>query len=528
MSQPGLDPSDSTSLLSIEELLRPEAYPHMVSELTLRETHLSWIVLTGGLAYKIKKPVKLDFIDASTRERRRRYCEEELRLNRRLAPDLYLDVVTIRRRDGCAFIGGDGAVLDHAVCMRQFPAADELPALLARSDVDTVQIEALAELLAAFHLGAPVAAPDRTPARTEQMYETVLGNLEQLLSHLAPVEAPPRLGRLVDWTHESARALEGVFRLRERNGFVRECHGDLHASNIVRHQGRLVPFDCIEFDPRLRWIDVINDIAFLVMDLMSHERPDLAFALLSRYLEITGDYEGMQLLPFYAAYRALVRAKVDALTAEAVPARAAESLDRQRWRIRAAESWATPRQTVLVLMHGVSGSGKSWLSSRLVPRVPGIRIRSDIERKRIAGIDVAQSAAAPVRAGLYSPQFTRRTYSRLIDCTETCLRAGLSVIADAAFLEASDRHLFRALAARLRVPCVIVACEADPVTLARRIAERSGSKDPSDATLAVLDSQLRENAPFDPEELPCVIRIDTRDADAVRRVEQAIQARSAA
>lgn len=528
MTQPTLDAAATSALQSIQDLLRPDAFPHASSELVLRETHLSWVILTGPFAYKIKKPVKFDFIDASTLERRRHYCEEELRLNRRLALELYLDVVAVTLRDGRAVFDGDGAALEYAVRMRQFAAADELPALLAANGVDTAQIEALAELLGAFHMGAAVAPPDRAPEKTEEMYDTVLGNVAQLFTHLAPIDSSPSLGRVVDWTHDNARALESTFQLRERNGFVRECHGDLHAANIVRIRNRLVPFDCIEFDARLRWIDVINDIAFLVMDLMSHGRADLAFALLSRYLEVTGDYEGVRVLPFYATYRALVRAKVDALTAEEVPARAAEFLDRLRRRIRAAENWTTTRHPILILMHGASGSGKSWLSSRLVPEVSAVRMRSDLERKRLAGVNAMQSAAAGVREGIYSPQFSHRTYSRLEDCAETCLRAGLNVIVDAAFLETVDRQLFRALAARLRVPYVIVSCEADPITLAKRVMERSGRKGPSDASISVLDTQLREIEPFESTEQPYVVHIDTSEPDAVRRVSQVIAARCAA
>lgn len=523
MLQQPVPSTERPAMAAIAALLRPEAFPHAVSQLTLRETHLSWVVLTGTYAYKIKKPVKLDFVDASTLELRRHYCEEEVRLNRRLAPELYVDVVPITKVGGRPVIGGDGPAVEYAVRMQQFDAADELPALLASNVVDINQIEMLAESLASFHLKAAVALPERRPEGTEAMYETVLGNAIQLHAQLSGSAAGTNVRRLMDWTCETARLLNGVFHFRAGNGFIRECHGDLHAANIVSINGRLVPFDCIEFDPKLRWIDVMNDVAFLVMDLMSHERADLAFALLSRYLEITGDYEGVRVLPFYAVYRALVRAKVDALTAAQVPARADEFNDRLQRRIAAAQSWSAARHPRLILMHGASGSGKSWLSGRLVPVLGAVRMRSDLERKRLAGIDAAQSAAAGVGKGIYSPEFSHRTYSRLDDCAETCLRAGISVIIDAASLEDTDRRLFRALAARTSVPQVIVSCEADPITLARRVMERSGRGDASDATLAVLDSQLREMDSFDAAEAPFVVHVDTREPDVVQRVARAIR-----
>jgi len=514
---------------SIQDLLRADAFPHAVHELQLRETHISWVVLTGSFAYKIKKAVKLDFIDASTLERRRHHCAEEIRLNRRLAPDLYLGVVAITLDDGRAVVGGAGPVVDYAVRMRQFAASEELPALLARNDVDAEQMAALGQLLAEFHLKAMVAPAIRAPEKTEQIQRTVLGNLHQLLENIGRADPSSSLDRLLAWTRDTARELEATFQLREREGHVREGHGDLHAANIVRHAGRLVPFDCIEFDPRLRWIDTIDDIAFLVMDLMSAARSDLATALLSRYLEVTGDYAGLRVLPFYATHRALVRANVDALTAVAVSARATELRARLQQRLSAATSWTISwtwrTRPKLILMHGASGSGKSWLSSRLIPEVPALRIRSDLERKRLAHLAPTQSSAAGVREGIYSPGFSHRTYGRLAECAEHCLRVGCNVIVDASFLQAADREMFNALAIRLGIDCVIVSCQSDPITLSRRVIDRATQgKDPSDSTLAVLDAQLRELVPFAPHEKPRVITIDTQAPHAAQRVLKDIRA----
>jgi aminoglycoside phosphotransferase family enzyme/predicted kinase len=512
--------------LDIRELLRPEAYPHPVEAIELRETHISWVVRTGAFAYKIKKPVKLAFIDASTLQRRHFLCEQELRLNRRLAPAIYIDVVPVARSGGRLVVGGTGPAIDYAVRMHQFAASDELPALLERDAVTIEQLTALGDTLAQFHLRAPVAPRKHAPQRTERMYDSVLGNLAQLLTHLDSPQPAGQLGRLVDWTHERADSLEPTLQQREQSGFVRECHGDLHAANIVRLKERLVPFDCIEFDPNLRWIDVMSDIAFLVMDLASHNRADLAFVLLSRYLEVTGDYEGLRVLPFYAVYRALVRAKVDALMIENVPARAAEFRNRLQQRLTAAQAWTTPAPPRLILMHGPSGSGKSWLSAQLVPLLHAVRIRSDLERKRLAGIDVDEPAGARVREGIYASEFSHRTYARLADCAESCLHAGLSVIVDAAFLDVTDRRLLRTLAARLKVSCAIVSCESDPITLSQRVDERARErKDVSDATLAVLDAQLRGIQPFEPAEESCVIHIDTAEPHAVQRVTNAIRDR---
>jgi aminoglycoside phosphotransferase family enzyme len=296
-----------------QDLLSAAAFPHTVGELSVRETHISWVILTGQFAYKIKKPARLDFLDCSTLEQRQHFCNEELRLNRRLVPELYLDVVPITCCNGSLHIGGDGVTVEYAVRMKQFDAAAELPQLLRMQRVERKELLELAELLARFHLHTPVARPGTELVRTQQTLDAVLGNLSQLLAQSESLQAAPSLRTLSGWCHEQAVALESVLAAREKDGFVRECHGDLHAANIVRYGLRLVPFDGIEFDPSLRWIDVMNDLAFLLMDLVSSGRHDLALTVLSRYLEVTGDYAGVSLIPFYCVYRALVRAKIDGL-----------------------------------------------------------------------------------------------------------------------------------------------------------------------------------------------------------------------
>jgi hypothetical protein len=448
-------------VLQIEDLLRPEAFDHAVARLEVRETHISWVILTGPFAYKIKKPVRFDCLGGATLEQRRHYCEEELRLNRRLAPELYLDVVAITHADGHAHVGGPGQVVEYAVRMKQFNADDELSALLEKNKVSLDEVTALAELLARFHMSAPVASRNDAQERPQETYAPVLGNLAELAGHLKSVDPAPDLSRLVDWISGNAHALEATFLSRERSGCVRECHGDLHAGNIVRSQQRLVPFDCRVLDPKIRWIDVISDIAFLVMDLVSWRRADLAFALLSRYLEITGDYAGIRLLRFYAVHRALVRATIDALGAERVPARATEYRERLRRRVRSAAHWMSPGEPSLIVMHGPPGSGKSRLSERLVPALQAVRIRSDLERRRLAGIGAPKFLAAAFRHGIHSPGFNRRTYSRLLDCAENCLSAGFNVVVDAAFPDAADRESFQALARRLRTHYLIVSCQLD-------------------------------------------------------------------
>lgn len=510
----------------IKQLLCADAFSHPTSKIELRETHLSWVVLTGSFAYKIKKPVRLDFIDASTLSQRRHFCNEELRLNQRLAANLYVKVVTVSLHDGHARVGMPGGhVVDYAVCMRQFDGENELAALLESEEVALSEVTDLAEKIALFHMSAPTTEHGYHNDRTEQTYDTVFTNLASLISNAQDIEPLPALDRLHEWTHQQARQLEPFLNLRARSGCIRECHGDLHSRNIVRWKDRLLPFDCIEFDPRLRWIDVLSDLSFLVMDLVSHDREDLATALLSKYLEITGDYDGVRVLPFYAVYRALVRAKVDAISIRQSSAHAEEFRQRLRRRVQTAVEWLDRPRPMLILMHGASGSGKSWLSERLVPNFPALRIRSDIERKRFVR-SVAQPAGPCDSNDLYAPDVTHRTYARLLECAESVTQAGFSAIVDATFLNPIDRELFHGLARRLQCAYAIVSCHADTPTLTQRIEARAReAADPSDADRRVLAMQLNSLLPFPEDERPDVIFADTRDPLVVRHVTSALQSK---
>lgn len=509
--------TNRNSPLRIEELLDPTAFPHAVSEVRLVETHISWVILTGSFAYKIKKPVKLDFIDTSTLERRQHCCNEELRLNRRLAPELYLRVVPITRQHGRAHVAGDGEPIEYAVCLKQFSQDQELPALLERRDVSLPEMMQLAETLAYFHLRTPQSSDSRAPDTTQRIFDTVLDNLEQLLEG----QQTPELRRLRDWTRAAIAAYEPAFEARASAHHIKECHGDLHAANIVRFEGRLVPFDRIDFDAHLRLIDVMNDIAFLFMDLHSRRREDLAAVVLNRYLEITGDYDGVRLLPFYAVYRALVRAKVDAVVIAQSPRRSDEYIDRMQRRVHTATEMTERRQPVLLLMHGVSGSGKSWLSEQLVALLPALRIRSDVERKRLFGT----SSPAGVKRGNYAPEMSHRVYGSLVECAESCLQAGFNVIVDAAFLDAADRELFTGLADRMLVTCAFISCHADSTTLLHRVVTRAEhGDDASEANQAVLSAQLRAFEPLDLKQDRPIIQVDTRDADAIEKVVRAVHA----
>jgi len=514
--------------VSIRELLRPAAFPHAVTHLRLTETHISWVVLTGPYAYKIKKPVRFPFLDASTLERRQRLCDEELQLNRRLAPDLYIDIVPIViGPGGQPLAGAAGTPVEYAVRMHEFEPSQELSSLLHADSVSEHDVTDLASVIADFHRRAPVA-PVTSPYGTyEAVSEEVLSNLAVLQEHGVADPDAEAFKSLARWTRGNLARLEPVIHDRRRGGAVRECHGDLHARNIVRWRGRWTPYDCIEFAPQLRWIDVMSDLGFLFMDIAAHARSDLAFVCLSRYLEGTGDYAGLQLLPFYAVYRALVRAKIDALAAEAADFASAQALHaRLSGRLSVATRLIAPRRPALILMHGVTACGKSWLSDRLIPVVQAVRVRSDLERKRMSNVAPLAQRGARVLEGPYALEASRDTYARLLECADVALRAGFNAIVDAAFLSFADRDMFRALARQLDCGFLIVSCQADPATLEARLEGRARTGlDPSEATRAVLEHQLATQEELSGQERANVLTVDTNWLTSADAGVEAVRAR---
>jgi hypothetical protein len=495
----------------IEDLLVAGAYPHPVAHLRLQQTHISWVVLTGLFAYKVNKPVRYAFIDASTLERRRFLCEEELRLNQRFAPDLYLDVVPITRDGGRLKIGGNGEPVEFAVRMHEFDPAQELANRLAHDAITTQDMNAFATRIADSHLRAAVATAQGPFGSFQKARAAMLENFSLLRTHLGDARELQLLDRLAAWTEDSLTRLEPLIQSRRLSGMVRECHGDLHARNIVHWRQQWLPFDCLEFDPELRWIDVMSDVAFLFMDLMSRQRADLAHEFLSRYLEVTGDYEGLRLLPLYAAYLALVRAKVDALGADTAGPEERQALEaRLAERLATAVRFMDAESPALVIMHGVTGSGKSWLSSRMISAIPAVRIRSDLERKRLAGVAPTGRRVFDVGKGDYTAASRQRTYQRLLECVGYVLDGGRSVIVDATFLDPVHRDMFRALALQQRCRFLIVSCVSDAATLETRLETRTRNRlDPSEATQAVLDQQLRSLQPLTAEEMLQAVNVDT-------------------
>ena len=443
-------------------LFSPRAYPHPVRAVDLVETHVSWILLTGEFAYKIKRPVQYPFVDQRSLECRQFLCHEEVRLNRRFAPQLYLAVCPISVRAGEAQVEGSGPVIEYAVRMREFPRAAELDHLLEAAMIEPTELQPFGGELAQIHARLPVAQPAENWGRPEAHATLILRNVEECS------EAGKILGSIHD-LHLLQVALgalaEATLSLRcqrRADGRVRECHGDLHTGNIVRYGARLLAFDSLEFDPAFRWIDVADEISFL-LDLLARQYPLHAQAFLAGYLTESGDYQACALLPLFTAHRALVRAKITALAATQTAADRAElGSARQQYQayVESARRALAPRRPILVLMCGLSGSGKTWLAQRLAPALSAVHLRSDVERKRLAGLSATDRSKSPVGEGLYSHHASRAVYKRLAECAADTLEGGYTTLVDATFGRAEDRARFRDLAMRLGVELCVLYCHA--------------------------------------------------------------------
>jgi uncharacterized protein len=509
------DPVEAQQAL-IAALADPRAYPHDVERVRHIETHISHILLTGHYAYKIKKPLNLDFLDFSTLAARKFFCEEELRLNRRLSRTLYLETVPIGGTLGRPALGATTGIIEYAVKMHEFGQSALFDAMLERGELAAEHIDALAATVATFHERAERANPPQGYGSAASIEAPMRQNFVQIAKLLGSAAERIELAMLQSWSLAEHMALLSLYAKRQEQGFIRECHGDLHVGNIALVNGETQIFDCIEFNPNLRWIDVANEIAFFVMDLEERGHRRLAYRFLNAYLERTGDHGCVRLLGAYQVYRALVRAKVArvrALQSHLGDAERAAALETYQAYITFARRLTTKAQPALILMHGLSGSGKSTVARGLAEQLPGIRVRSDVERKRLHRLSALQSSASGLGAGLYAEDASRATYERLAHLADTILDAGDVAVIDAASLKRWQRDLLRRVADERRVPFWIVSCEADLSILRQRITEREQQgRDASEASQTVLEGQLAQNEPLGEDERTHLIGIDTARA----------------
>jgi aminoglycoside phosphotransferase family enzyme/predicted kinase len=533
---------------ALQDQLRAAALP-----VALYETHISWVLVAGADAYKIKKAVKLPFLDFSTLEKRRHYCLQEASLNARLAPGLYLGVVDITGSIAqpclARTLAGTGPPVEVAVHMRAFAQAALWSERIARGQLGGDEIDRFAKLLARFHADATVAAagskwgsPQAVAAAAERNVHELIalaamadknggaargtvrergagsppGELDALGCGAAGLRnsIAPELARLSDWQAAEATRLRGRFTARKQGGAVRACHGDLHCGNILTLDDAVMAFDCIEFDDALRWIDTLHDLAFTLMDLRQRGETALAARLLNVYLEQRGDHDGLTVLRFYEVDCALVRAKIALLRARQATAgsSAASSTDEAVRLVGLAGQLAHPPPPALLLMHGCSGSGKSHLARRLVELFGAVQLRSDVERSRIPGVD-------PHR---YDQATNELVYARLRALAGDNLDAGFPVVVDACHLKRSERAACVQVAQARGVPWLVVDVQASVQVMRERIARRrAAGADPSEADESVLAMQLAGDEPLVAAELAHTVAVDTGAPFDAARVTQA-------
>lgn len=511
-----LDPSASgLSHSLLAAMLDPSFYPKRPSEVTHVETHISYLFFAGDLVYKIKKPVRFSFLDYSTLRKRRYFLHEELRLNRRLAPSVYLGVLPISYGTDGWRLGSDAHPGEYALVMRRLPQRRMLPYLLERGQVTSQMMCSIAETLAAFHANA---APWKK--------NTASGYLQQIQKiwdeNLADVR--PFVGRLLD--HETFEAVQAfgqhfmanhkdLLMRRVQEGRIREVHGDLHCEHICFPPEGLQIFDCIEFSEKLRTCDVASEVAFLAMDMELRGAGALAREFLRRYLELMADDELSLLLPFYKCYRALVRGKVEGLRLGGTSPQASRYFD-LAYRI----TWEGMKP-FLVLICGLTGSGKSTLARELSQRLGLPVISSDATRKALIG--TSKRHRVSYGEGIYSPAMTERTYARMAEEAEQLIQRGEGAILDATYYRKAHREAILNLAGRRKIPLTFIHCQSAEEVNQRRLMRRT--EEGLDLSDGRWEIYLRQKAASEPiEEVPreIYLALDTKAAPAelVRRAER--------
>ena len=482
------------------------------------ETHISWVVLAGERVFKFKKPLSLGFLDFGTLALRRHACEEELRINRRTAPQLYEAVIALiapaesPRMVPLADVQASDDILEYGVQMQRFADGQLLAEQLDVGALLPADLSTLAQRVAQLHASAALAPVDSDFGSAAMVRQQSQTNLDTLATMPLPEAERRTLQTLNEWTQREGERLAPLFAARKAAGQVRECHGDLHMGNLVQLADGPQLFDAIEFSESLRFIDPIADVAFLCMDLQARGRPDLGWHFLNDWLEQTGDYDGLELLRWYLVYRALVRAMVAGFRLLQSAQDESGLHELQRY-LALAELLCKPRPRELWLAHGVSGSGKSFSSTPLVATRGMVRLRADVERKRLFGLTPTASSAANSTAlaqDLYSAEATERTYAQLLALSGRLLDSGFAVLVDATFLAQNQRAPFMALAVEKAVPFAILAFDAPVAVLQQRVAQRlAQGGDASEATLDVLAGQLARREPLTEDELAVTVPIDT-------------------
>ncbi len=458
----------------ISSLLRPEAFPHSPESVELIQTQISFVLLAGEFAYKIKKPVDFGFLDFSTLEKRFHYCSEEVRLNRRLSPELYLGVVPITRRGGDFFLEGEGEPVEFAVKMRRLPQHRMLDVLLQEEKASPEMLEEVASVVSRFHEKAFCSPEILRFGEISVIRGNIEENFAQTEEYKGVTISEEDYDLLKEYSFDFLKRNVPLFERRIKERRIRDCHGDLHAAHIC-FADKIYIFDCIEFNDRFRYSDVACEIAFLSMDLDFWGYPAYSEAFVRAYVRETRDEDLLELLDFYKCYRAYVRGKVEGfkLKDPAIPAEEKErALRRARRYFDLASFYVRPRRPLLLVLCGLIGTGKTTVAEALGRRLGAPVISSDRVRKELAGIPPTEPRFEEFGKGIYSPDFSKRTYEKMFEEAERCLREGRTAILDASFRKREERLRARELARRAGAGFLAVECRCPEEEILRRLEER--------------------------------------------------------
>ncbi|NEP12281.1 MAG: AAA family ATPase [Symploca sp. SIO2C1] len=491
----------------VEQMGQQEFYPHPVTEpIELIQTHGSYVFLTGDYAYKVKKSVNFGFFDYSTLLQRQNFCRQELRMNQPVAPDIYLQVLPITQTGTKFVLDGTDEPIEYVLKMHQFPQEALLSTMFKQGKLREVQMEELGRVIAQFHSSAQTNDYIRSFGEVTKIRQSIEDNYQQSQKSIGVTQTQQQYEEIKQFTDTFLNQRQELFAQRQENNWIRECHGDLHLRNICLWHNKIQLFDRIEFNESFRFVDVMYDVAFTVMDLEEGERRDLGNAFLNTYIEQTGDWEGLQVLPLYLSRQAYVRGKVISFLLDdpAVPEQAKqEAAVRASKYYHLAWKYTKTHQGRLILMSGLSGSGKTTVARQLGRRLGAIHLRTDAVRKQLAGIPLEQRGGKE----LYTPAMSKKTYARLLELGIMLANGGLTVILDGKY----DRQSLRGEAIRQanyhQLPLEIIHSTAPESILRDRLTSRTG--DISDATADLLQSQQAAAEPFTDAEKPLVTTLDT-------------------
>lgn len=509
----------------IAQMRQADFYPHgVVENIQLVQTHASYVFLTGKYAYKIKKSVDYGFLDYSTLAKRKYFLETELRLNQKIAPELYLQVMAISKQDNRLILGGAENIIEYTLKMHQFPQENLFSNLLEAGKLSgdypagrlRDRFRELGKVVAQFHNQTETneyISSFGTVAKIQPAFEE---NYRQSQKYIGVVQTQEQFAATKAFSDVFFAERENLFLTRVKQQKIKECHGDLHLNNICLWQDQIQLFDRIEFNESFRFVDTMYDVAFTIMDLEARNQPDLANIFLNSYLENTGDWEGLLVLPLYLSRQAYVRAKVNSFLLDdpqiseserKSAQQLARNYYRQAYQFTQIKTGKSGKSGKLILMSGLSGSGKSTVARTIARKIGAIQIRSDAVRKHLAGIPLDQ----PGTDAIYTASMSQKTYDRLLELGVILAQAGYTVILDAKYDRLALRQPVITQAQEQNIPLQILYCTAPMTVLCDRLNQRQG--DISDAGVDLINSQRLQAESFTAAEQAYVTTIDTTQAD---------------